>query len=266
MDTFNGMSVRGALFAAIQVMLLQASLTAQQPDSTFLITGIVYNKAFQPLAASHVINLNSRQGDITDSLGMFQIYAHPADTLLILNISFKDTLVTAARIRVHPQIRLRDRYYELEEARIFEWGSTYGDFREAIVQMPNRQTLGESLGLPRQDPGYVPLEMDPGRVKSPAYLISSPLSFFYQNFNRHAKSARKVYWLEKNREDMEQFSRIISAENIAAITGLSGDRLLDFQSFLNDRMECDHRCPELELYTEIHAIWDLYRELESQGY
>ncbi len=259
------MSFRGVLFAAIQLMLIQVSLTARQPDSLMLVTGIVYNPAFQPLPASHVINLSTREGDITDSLGMFQLHAYPADTLLILNISYKDTMVTAARIRAQPQIRLQDRYYALEEARIFEWGSTYGDFKEAIVQMPNRQTLGESMGLPRQDPDYVPLEMDPKAVKSPAYLISSPLSFFYQNFNRQAKSARKVYWMEKNREEMEQFSRIIGKENIASITGLTGDRLLDFQSFLNNRMECDHRCTELELYTEIHALWELYRELESLG-
>ena len=113
------MSFRGVLFAAIQLMLIQVSLTARQPDSLMLVTGIVYNPAFQPLPASHVINLSTREGDITDSLGMFQLHAYPADTLLILNISYKDTMVTAARIRAQPQIRLQDRYYVLEEASSF---------------------------------------------------------------------------------------------------------------------------------------------------
>ncbi|MGW8314474.1 MAG: hypothetical protein ACWGNV_02650, partial [Bacteroidales bacterium] len=132
-----------------------------------------------------------------------------------------------------------------------------------IVEMPNQQSLGESMGLPRQDPDYVPTEMDPKQVKSPAYLFTSPISFFYQNFNKHAKSARKVYWLEKDKERMELFSTIIGTENLTSITGLTGDELMKFQAFLNNRMKCDYRCTELELYSEIHALWDLYRKIEG---
>lgn len=257
------MSARVLLYAAAATLLLQVPAAGQQTDSVFQLTGIVFNESFRPLPASHVINLNNRQGDVTDTLGIFQLRAKSTDTLLILNISYKDTLVTAARIRAFPQIVLKSRYYELEEARIFEWGSTYEDFRQAVIEMPGQQSLGETLGLPRQDPGYVPLEMDPRRVKSPAYLISSPISFFYQNFNKQARSARKVYWLERNEEKMELFTRIISRENLSSITGLKGDRLMDFQTFLNGRMQCDYNCSEFQLYTEIHALWDIYRELNG---
>lgn len=257
------MSARVWLCAAIATLLFQVPVAGQQADSVFQLTGIVYDELFRPLPSSHVINLNSHQGDVTDSLGIFQLRVMPEDTLLILNISFKDTLITAARIRAFPQIVLKSRFYELEEARIFEWGSTYEDFKQAMIEMPEQQSLGEELGLPRQDPEYVPLEMDPRRVKSPAFLITSPISFFYQNFNKQAKSARKVYWLEKNEEKMEQFTRIISSENLSSVTGLTGDRLMDFQTFLNDRMQCDHNCSEFQLYTEIHALWDLYREIEG---
>ncbi len=257
------MSARELLFAAMASLLLQVPVAGQQADSAFLLTGIVFNESFKPLPATHVINLNTRQGDITDSLGIFQLRAAPSDTFLILNISYEDTLVVAAQIRAFPQIILKSRYYELEEARIFEWGSTYQDFKEAIVEMPNQESLGESMGLPRQDPDYVPLEMDPRKVKSPAFLIASPISFFYQNYNKYAKSARKVYWLEKDREKMDLFAGIINAENLSSITGLTGDDLLKFQTFLNNRMQCDYHCTELQLYTEIYAIWDHYREIEG---
>lgn len=257
------MSARVWLCVAMATLLFQVPVAGQQADSVFQLTGIVYNELFKPLSASHVINLNSRQGDVTDSLGIFQLRAVPADTFLILNISYKDTLITAARIRAFPQIVLKSRFYELEEVRIFEWGSTYEDFKQAMIEMPKQESIGESLGLPRQDPGYVPLEMDPRRVKSPAYLITSPISFFYQNFNKQAKSARKVYWLEKNKEKMEQFTRVISSENLSFITGFTGDHLMNFQTFLNNRMQCDYNCSEFQLYTEIHALWDLYREIEG---
>jgi len=37
---------------------------------------------------------------------------------------------------------------------------SYLDFRSAIIEMPNRQTLGGSMGLPRKDPDYIPYDMN----------------------------------------------------------------------------------------------------------
>lgn len=257
------MSARKLLIAAMAPLLLQVPVSGQEADSSFLLTGIVFNETFKPLAASHVINLNTHQGVTTDSLGIFSLGAEPSDTLLIMNISYRDTLVTAGRIKAFPQVILKSRYYELEEARIFEWGSTYGDFRQAMVEMPNQESLGESMDLPRQDPDYVPLEMDAQQIKSVGLLLTQPISYFYLNFNKHAKSARKVYWLEKDREKIDLFTEITSTENLSEITGLKSDDLLKFKSFLNEQMVCDYHCSELKLYMEIHALWDLYREIEG---
>jgi hypothetical protein len=255
------MCLRDLLIAMLVLLALQVHLSAQSDDSIYMLTAIVYDEVFHPLPASHVINLDSHQGDVTDSLGMFSLPVRPSDMLLIRNIAFQDTMVSAALITEHPHIQLKRRYYQLQEARIFEWGSTYTDFREAMIQMENQQTLGESMDLPRQDPDYVPYDMDPEVIKSPAFLITSPISYFYQNFNKHAKSARKVYWLKKNQEKIDQFAQIISGENLASITGLTGNELNEFQAFLNDNMECDFKCSEFQLYSEIHALWETYKKI-----
>jgi hypothetical protein len=207
--------------------------------------------------------MNTHQGDVTDSLGIFRLPVHSRDTLLVMNISYMDTLVPVAQIMEARHILLRRKYYALQEARIFAWGSTYGDFRDAIVHMPNRQTLGESMGLPRQDPGYVPLEMNEEAIKSPLLLVTSPVSFFYYNFSKRARSERRVYWLKRNRQEHEWFNEITGHENISSITGLTGDQLLEFLAFLYQRMHCDIHCDELQIYTEIHELWKVYRELEE---
>jgi hypothetical protein len=168
-------------------------------------------------------------------------------------------------VAMNGYIILRKRRYELEEAKIFEWGATYDDFREAFLQMPMQQALGASLGLPRQDPEKVPLEMDDQAVKSAGLLFTSPISFFYYNFNKNAKSARKVYWLKKNQEKNDQFEAIVSAENLSYITGLTGMKLEEFQFFLSRRMVCDFNCSELAIYKEIHGLWQVYQELEERG-
>jgi hypothetical protein len=198
---------------------------------------------------------------VTDSLGIFRLPVYSGDTLLILNIAYQDTVVPVNLISKQGHVLIKRKYYLLEEARIFEWGSTYGDFKEAIIEMPNQQTLGESMGLPRQDPDYVPVEMNEEYLKSPLFLIKSPVSYFYYNFNKYARSARKVYWLQKNQEKHKVFKEIVSSDNISSITGLTGKELQDFLSFLFQKMHCDFTCGELQIYTEIYDLWDIYQKL-----
>lgn len=247
------------------LFLIQSRLLAQPSDTIFHISGIVYDVLYIPVSATHVININTNKGDVTDSLGIFRLPVHRSDTLLIRNIAFRDTLVAVAELQMNRHIRLNRRRYELEEARIFEWGATYDDFREAFIGMPVQQTLGGSLGLPRQDPEKVPVEMDEKAVKSAGLLLTNPISFFYYNFNKHAKSARKVYWLKKNQEKQDQFEAIFTAENLSAITGLTGMELEDFQVFLSQRMVCDLHCSELEVLNEIHGLWKVYQDLRERG-
>jgi hypothetical protein len=155
--------------------------------------------------------------------------------------------------------------YKLQEARIFEWGASYDDFQEAFIAMPMQQTLGASMGLPRQDPDKVPVEMDEKAIKSAGLLLTSPISFFYYNFNKHAKSARKVYWLEKNQDRHERFEALLSKENLSEITGLRGKELEYFQVFLSKRLVCDFRCSELDIYSEIYGLWEVYQDLKDRG-
>jgi hypothetical protein len=263
LDTFNSMISRKFLVNSILLILLTASLMAQAPDSAYFLSGIIYNELFEPVPATHVINLNTHAGDVTDSLGIFHLPVHNGDTLLIRNIVYVDTLVPVARIQVERNIRLRRAYYPLEEARIFNWGSTYEDFQEAVVGMPNQQTLGETMGLPRQDPDYIPFDMDESMLKSTGFLLTSPVSYLYQNLSKKAKSNRRIYWWEKNREKHEAFDQMVGPENIADITGLSGDTLQAFQAFLYQRMACDINCTEYEVYAEIYGLWEVYLTMEK---
>ena len=259
------MSFRIILPVIFTLFLLQSRLYAQPADTVFHLSGIIYDELYLPVAATHVININTHKGDVTDSLGIFYVPVHAGDTLLIRNIAFRDTLVPVMAVHENRHIILRRMRYQLQEARVFEWGSSYDDFREAFIDMPVQQTLSASMGLPRQDPDKVPLEMDEKAVKSAGLLLTSPISFFYYNFSKHAKSARKVYWLEKNQDKQDQFETLVSAENISDITGLMGPELEAFQLFLSQRMVCSINCSELEIYNEIYGLWNVYQDLRERG-
>ena len=264
LDTFNSMSSRIILLVTLMMVAVQFHLSAQNSDTVTILTGIVYDRSFYPVPASHVININTHQGDVTDSLGIFRLPVRHSDTLLIRNIAFQDTLVPVPLISEQKFILIKRKFYPLEEARIFEWGSTYGDFKEAIIEMPNQQTLGESMGLPRQNPDYIPYDMDEKALKSPAFLLTSPVSYFYHNFSKYARSARKVYWLEKNQAKHELFNELVSSENISSITSLTGFELQEFQAYLYPRMVCDFKCTEIQIYTEIYGLWKVYQEQRAR--
>lgn len=251
--------VTGALIIAGQ-----CGLAGQSRDSVFMLTGFVYDGMYRPVPATHVININSRAGDVTDTLGIFRLPVTLHDTLYFRNIVYRDTLVPAALIHRKKYIRVQERYHAIQEARIFEWGNTYEDFRETVINMPEVQPLGEKLGLPRQDPDYIPYEMDEEKIKSLGFLLTSPVSFFYHNLSRKQRSARRLFRMKQHAEELEVFEEILSRSNISFITGLSGEELDRFLLFLNARIQCDHRCSELQIYTEIYSLWEQYRENLSQ--
>ena len=259
------MILRSTIIVSFLTLIFHSGLNGQSIDTSFNLSAIVYDGSFYPVQASHVVNMNTHQGAVTDSLGIFTLNVHITDTLLVRNIAFHDTRVPVYLISSLRYIVLTSRRYQLQEARIFEWGSTYSDFKEAVIEMPNQQTLGESMGLPRQDPDYVPLEMDERAVKSAGFLISSPISYFYQNFNKHAKSARKVYWLKKNQVKQEHFNEVISEEKLTEITALTGVQLQEFKAFLLKRMVCNFKCTDLQIYEEVYALWKVFQELKEKG-
>jgi hypothetical protein len=249
---------------AVGMLLMTTSLYSQDSDSAFNFTGIIYNKAFEPIAATHVINVNTQRGDVSDSLGIFTLPVHLGDTLWFRNIAFQETLAPVAGILEQRYIILKSVFYPLQEARIFTWGSSYEDFSEAVINTPAPQTLGESLGLPRQDPDYIPFDMDQSRLKSTGFLLRSPISFLYYNLSRKEKNRRKLFWNKKNQESNERFDAIVSSENLSNITGLSGDQLVEFMSYLFQKMVCDYKCTELKIYSEIYAHWDVFQHLHPE--
>ncbi len=249
------------LITAVWMLVTTLSLLSQESDSTFTLTAFIYDEAYKPVPETHVINMNTHAGDVSDSLGIFTLPVHAGDTLLFRNIAYRETVLPVAVITSGRYVILKKVYYPLQEARVFPWGSTYGDFSKAIINTPAPQTLGESLGLPRQDPNYIPFDMDESKLKSTGFLLSSPIYYLYYNLSRREKNRRKLYWSGKNKEKNEIFEEIVSPESISNITGLTGDPLLEFLAYLFQRLVCDFKCTELNVYSEIYSHWEVYQQL-----
>lgn len=255
---------RKHLMTALLLTFVTASLFSQDTDSAFNLTCIVYDEAYNPIGATHVINMNTHEGDVSDNLGIFSLRVDMKDTLFFRNIAYRDTFIPVAAVAEDRYVILKRIIYPLQEAKVFPWGSSYDDFSKAMINTPAPQTLGEALGLPRRDPEYIPFDMDEAILKSAGFLLSSPVSFFYYNMSKREKRRRELFWKEKNKELYERFDSIITRENLSDITGLNGDPLLAFMTYMLKRMVCDYRCNELKIYSEIYAHWEVFQQLNPE--
>lgn len=246
------------LIASAQGMVLSG-----QDNRAWKFTGVVYDEYFRPLPYTHVIARGTGQGDVTDSLGIFTLYVRNMDRLSFYNITTYDTTVVIQKDMEAFHINLRQKRYALSEVRAFSWGSTYGEFLEEYNRQGVPESRGEALELPRQDADIIPFDMDEKRLKSAGFLISSPVSFLYYNLSKREKSARKAFQLEQDKELIDLYESILSRENLGYITGLKEEALEDFIIYLNDHMQCTYKCPELQLLTEIHDIWNRYKEING---
>ena len=49
-------------------------------------------------------------------------------------------------------------------------------------------------------------------------------------------------------------------------SGVVGARAVgqEFLVFLNEQFVCNYNCTELKIYTEIHALWEVYQKLHPE--
>lgn len=257
------MKLRQSINIYLLVCLPLYNLHAQEDQRAWLFTGTVYDEHFIPVPYTNVVAHGTGRGDMTDTMGIFSLYVRASDRLSFYNISFHDTTiyVNAARSGIH--VKLKRKVYMLPGAMIFNWGSTYQDFVAEVQRQGVPETIGEKLGLPQQDPGVIPFDMDEEKLKSTKFLINSPVSFIYYNLSKKEKGARRAFRLQKDQELIDRFNRVLGPTNLQHVTGLKDKALEDFMIYLNQELTCDYHCSELELTRELLDIWKRYKELQG---
>lgn len=257
------MKPRQSIYMCLLMCFPLYHLHAQDDQHAWLFTGTVYDEHFNPVPYTNVVAHGTGKGDMTDSMGIFSLYVRATDQLSFYNISFHDTsvYVYAAQPGIH--VKLKRKVYMLPGTMIFDWGSTYQDFIAEVQRQGVQETVGEKLGLPQQDPGVIPFDMDEEKLKSTGFLINSPVSFIYYNLSKKEKRARRAFRLKQDQEMIDRFNRVLGPTNLQQVTGLKDQALEDFMIFLNRELACDYHCSELQLTRELLSIWKKYKEVQE---
>jgi hypothetical protein len=248
-------------FLFLRVFVLANTIChAQAPDSLKRISGYICNETSDPLFCSHVINVSNGRGSTSDTNGKFTINAGITDSILFRNLAYHDLIISAGDFREGDTIHMLIKLYAIKEVKIFEWGSTYADFKAKVKSMPVTENMGEKLGLPQQTGNPIPNYRNPDVLSNPLFAYTNPVDFLYFNLNKKERSIRKVMEFKQNEDLIRKFESVYNRVGIGALTGLANEELDKFMIYLNLHFKCDFNCTEIQIVSEIYMHWKNYRE------
>lgn len=250
------------LYRLLFILFVLFSFTiclGQESDSVQRYKSVVTDKLGNPLAYSHIINLSSGRGATSNNNGVFEITAKGEDSILFRNVSCVDLVIPASDIHNFDTIRLETKLYSLNEVKIFEWGSTYEDFGAKMMSMPVTKSWNEKLGLPQQSGNPIPNFKNADVLSNPLFAITNPVDFLYYNLNKKQQSIQKVIEFQKNEDQIRKFESVYNRKSISALTGLTNEPLDSFLIFLNVNFNCDFKCSEIQIVSEIFKQWEFFK-------
>ncbi len=253
------------LITALIITFMTASVYCQASDSAFILTGTIYNESFTPIAATHVINMNTRAGDVSDSLGIFRLPVHARRYPSFQKYSLPGDSPPGCRVHGTEVCNLKKNVLSTSGSQECSPGDrAMRIFPGQLLAHLLHRPLVSHLDSRDRTPTTFPLIWTRLNLKSVGFLLKSPISYLYYNLNKKEKNRRTLFWSEKNRESNERFDAIVSPESLSNITGLTGDLLVDFMAYLFQRMVCDFKCNEFKIYSEIYAHWEVYQQLHPE--
>lgn len=163
---------------------------AYSQSTTTLITGLIIDSSNgQSIANAHIINQNTLEGTISNSIGYFQINANENDSLLISYISHKSVLVHVKEYvdQNLNRILISPNSIELDEV-VLRKGN-WQQFKLEFVQTEFKNEQSSEVTIP----GVLQYKGPPiGFQPSLFTALNNPISFVHHYMNKKARQKRKT--------------------------------------------------------------------------
>jgi hypothetical protein len=202
-------------------------------DSVYhLFARITGSSDHTPVQFAHIINRNTGHGNISDTLGFFNIRVHLADIIHISAIGYyghsfriTDSLLVTSRI---PNIELTSRSYPIDQVNVYLLGS-YEQFKYKV--------LGLKLPEPKIkiNPAFLKdIEMAADTLDSIEPIsLGSPITAIYNLLSKEGKSMRRLAELQKQEALERKLYPKYNRNLVGHISGLEGIELNEFMIFCN---------------------------------
>ncbi|MCK4662377.1 MAG: hypothetical protein KAT68_05900 [Bacteroidales bacterium] len=244
------------IFTFFTLVLFISALALEVETNKYILIGKLINSFDSSVVTdAHIININSNKGTISNNKGIFKIPVNKNDTLVFSSIGFEYTVFTVCDSILNKadtiEINLLPRCYELPSVKIFPY-MNYEDFKQAFLNM---EIKDETIDLHLPDlTGFG----KPVPKSEFGLAVSSPITFFYNQFSKEGKELRKYAEIIKRDNYQKHIIIKYNKEIISLITGLKDDEeIMEFIEFCDFSDEFIKQSIDYDIYL---AIKNCYRD------
>jgi hypothetical protein len=219
-----------------------------------------------PVEGVHLVNTSANVMSISDANGRFNLVANEGDTIIVSNINFNTKQFIVSK-QEFLKISLNPAIVQLEEVRVSNMPDTEAEFRKKIIDMgeiadENFVPFGMKPNKPK---GKIPKNYDPNYTKSLGYAINKPVSFIVKKLSKSHKNKVKYYEIVANQGNVIANNKKYNSEIVTELTGLKGDKLVQFMQYLDLDPAFVKRSSEYEIASRILKEYDSFKSNFSKG-
>lgn len=234
-------------------------LQSQTEENPILLYGKVLDDLGNEMVHTHIVNISSKIGTLTNREGQFAIHALPEDTVRFSSVGFKTRLLLIPFLdneKFHFNITLELDTIGLAETIIYPYPATLEALKKEFLIVEIEEE-SPPIELHLEKAGISP-------APQTGAIISGPITGLYNVFSRHAKIQKKYQNLTNKEQLKIKSNKIYNVALVKKITGIkSDDDAKKFMEYCNLEPEFILNSNEYQLYAAINRCFIEYEKIQK---
>lgn len=248
----------------ILVLFVSVGLWSQEKNDTLrtksLKGQVIDSETKKPLSASHILNLNSVEGTITDDKGNFRLVARANDTVMVSYLGYSSIKIKVTNDLLKGNELLIALYEKSEEVKeiIIKSSKLIGVLEVDVKQVPKDKFTRIKINGLRQT-------YEIGRPKtsdfvSPISQLFQPVEMIYKLFGKKPKQLKKLQKIKKEDDLRKIMAGKFDREVMMEYLELDRNDLLKLISDCNYSEYFVKKASDLQM---IEAVLDCYENYKA---
>lgn len=248
----------------ILVLLVSANVYAQEPADSLAVRSlkgqVIDSETKKPLSASHILNLNSVEGTITDDVGNFKLIAQANDTVIVSYLGYSSIKIKVTNDLLKGNELLIALYEKSEDVKevIIKSSKLIGVLEVDVRQVPKDNFTRIRINGVRQT--YEVPRPNKGDLVSPLAQLFQPVEFVYKLFEAKPVQLTKLQKMKKQDNLRKIMAGKFDREIIMEYLEMDRNDLLKLVSDCNYSDYFVDKASDLQM---IEAVLDCYENYKA---